>query len=186
MERLTSLPSYIEELSTKFFFKDKDKIAIRAKLQRELELMGLWQNAKTVLIERNKTKVFTDEQLTELYYRTEEYLLKKSNIDGLDFEQVKTIRKQNEEMLENLDFDHIKEENIGYQFATVTRAERIEFMLQALFEKFYEPIDIKQWEKDKQIYDLTVSQTKDYDDIDFIIAHQRLKEPTKSYTKPKD
>lgn len=186
MERLTSLPSYIEELSTKFFFKEKDKIAVRAKLQRELKDMGLWQKAETAIIGRNKTKLFTNEQLEKLYQRTEGYLLKKSNIDGLDHQQIESIRKRNKKMLEHFNFDRIEEEKIGYQFATVTRVERIEFMLEAIFDRFFAPINIKQWEEDKQLYELTVDETHDFDDIDFILAKHRLKNRIKYYTKPKD
>ena len=59
----------------------------------------------------------------------------------------------------------------------------MEVMLTALLQKFFEPLDIEQWNKDKATTHF--AELSDMTDTDYILACMRLNNPTTSYTKEK-
>ena len=68
-----------------------------------------------------------------------------------------------------------------YEPPKVTKREAMEVMLTALFEKFFEPLDIEQWNKDKATTHF--AELSDMTDTDYILACMRLNNPVQSYTQ---
>jgi len=53
--------------------------------------------------------------------------------------------------------------------------------LNIIFEKFFEPLDIEQWNKDKATTHF--AELSDMTDTDYILACMRLNNPVQSYTQ---
>lgn len=181
----TTLTEFVEEQLTKFDIPNNEKNhnKLRIKFTRTLKELEIWDKAETKLIGRKHTKVFTHQQLQMLYAEVEPYLLKNSNIDKEGLEE---HRRQHEEYLEYMhdrtQEDYIKEqEEAQYQPPTVTKNEAMEVMITALFEKFFEPLDLKQWNNDKALTFFT--DTIDAGNIDYFLASKRLSDPISAYTK---
>ncbi|HEL1593703.1 hypothetical protein [Streptococcus suis] len=188
MLRLTSLTEFVEEQMTKFEIPhtEKNLNKIRIKCTRVLKELDIWQNAKIELRGRNQTKVFTDQELQLLYTKIELYLLKFSDIN---IEELQAYRRQYEQYLEELhnmtQDDYMKQqEEAQYQPPTVTRSEAMEVMITALFEKFFEPIDVKQWNDDKAFAFFT--DNIDADSVDYFLVSKRLSDPVSAYVRPRN
>lgn len=187
MLKETTLTQFIEEQLTRFEIQDteKNRNKLRRKFIRTLEELEFWENAKTVLIERNKTKVFTPQQLQQLYNEVEPYLLKHGNIDIGELEE---YRRKYDEYLEELhsmtqeDYMKLQAES-QYEPPKVTQKEAMNVMVTALFEKFFEPLDIEQWNDDKAFAFFT--DLMDKDSIDYFNVAKRLNNPVKYYVKPR-
>ena len=65
----TTLTQFIDEQCTKLNLKKDQKtlMKMRTKFVRALKELGIWDKAETRLIDRSKTKVFTNAQLYELH-----------------------------------------------------------------------------------------------------------------------
>ena len=74
----TTLTQFIDEQCTKLNLKKDQKtlMKMRTKFVRTLKELGIWEKAETRLIDRSKTKVFTNAQLYELHQAVRPYLLK--------------------------------------------------------------------------------------------------------------
>lgn len=184
MTQYTTLSQFVEEQLTRFEIPDteKNQNKLRIKFTRELKKLGMWDSAKTKLIGRKHTKVFTPQNFQILYNGVEPYLLKLSNIDT---EKLKEHRHKLEEWLDELatPTDYYDYNQQQYKPPTVTQTEVIEVMITAIFEKFFEPLNIEQWNNDKA----TIFYTDDIDadSIDYFKSSERLKNPVASYTKEK-
>jgi hypothetical protein len=187
MPRLTTLTEFVEEQLTRFNIPETEKNhnKLRIKFTRTLKELGIWDEADTKLIGRKLTKVFTNQQLQQLYIKVEPYLLKRSKID---IEKLQAHRRKHEEYLENLhnfnQEDFIKQQQEEqYQPPTATENEIMQVMITALFEKFFEPLDIKKWNDDKAFVFYTDYQ--DADSVDYFLASSRLNDPVGNYVKPR-
>ena len=60
----------------------------------------------------------------------------------------------------------------------------MDVMITALFEKFFEPLDVQKWNQDKAT--IHFAQLSDMTDTDYILAAMRLNNPVKSYTTKKN
>ncbi|MEI4356090.1 hypothetical protein [Streptococcus suis] len=187
MLRLTTLTEFVEEQLTKFDIPNTEKNhnKLRIKFTRTLKDLGIWNEAETKLIGRKHTKVFTHLQLQQLYSEVEPYLLKHSKID---LEELETYRRKHSEYLEDLhnlsqDDYYIRQQEEQYQPPKVTRNEAMQIMITALFEKFFEPLDLKQWNDDKAFVFFT--DDIDADSVDYFLASKRLEDPVSSYVKPR-
>ena len=187
MENYTTLTQFIEEQCTRFEIPntEKNQRKLRIKFTRTLKELGIWDNAESKLIGRKHTKVFTPQQLQQLYSKVESYLLKHSDIDIEELEEyrqnlenyVEEIRNQtNESYQQQLEAEQ-------YEPPKVTKKEAMEVMLTALFEKFFEPLDVEKWNQDKAT--IHFSELSDMTDTDYVLASMRLNNPVQSYTKEK-
>lgn len=187
MSKYTTLTQFIEEQMEKFDIQDNEKnfFKLRQKFQRELKKLNIWEEANTKLIGRSKTRVFTKEQLSRLYIRVEAYLVKLSPIDKEKLESYRNQLESNKESFYNTDWNEFyKDEN--YPNIKVTKKMKQEFMLEAVFLKFFEPINTKQWEDDLELD----SVVDDFDEewagsIEVFNARQRLENKISAYTKEK-
>lgn len=187
MAKYTTLTQFIEEQMEKFDIQNNEKnfLKLRQKFQRELKKLNIWEDAETKLIGRAKTRVFTNEQLNKLYIHVEEYLIKISPIDKEKFESYRNQLESNKEAFYNTDWNEFyKDEN--YYSIKVTTEMKKDFMLEALFLKFFEPINTKQWEDDLELD----SVVDDFDEewagsVEVFNARQRLENKISAYTKEK-
>lgn len=186
MLRHTTLTEFVEEQLTKFDIPDTEKNhnKLRIKFTRTLKKLGIWDKAETKLIGRKHTKVFTEMQLQQLYNKVEPYLLKHSDIDE---EELEAYRSKLEDFLEK-SYDSSEEDFIGqqkeenpFQPPKVTKKEAMQVMLTALFEKFFEPLDLKKWNDDLALTFFT--DYIDADSVDYFLASKRLKDPVASYIR---
>lgn len=184
MTKKTTLTQFVQEQIERFSIEETPKTInkIRIKCTRVLKDLHIWDNADTQLIGRKQTKVFDRKQLEILYREIEPYLLNLSNIDLDDYNDYLTKHKEYmDKILEGNYDDYIDEEQ--YMAPRVTKEEMRDVMIEALFNLYYEPLDIKQWEKDKALTFYT--DPIDADNIEYYQAVKRLNNPLQSYTTPK-
>ena len=180
----TTLTQFVEEQIERFSIDDNPKTInkIRIKCTRVLKDLNLWDNAETKLIGRKQTKVFDSDQLSKLYSEIEPYLIKISNIDPDDYNDYLIKHKEYIDNMLNLNYEDNSEEE-QYMAPRVTKQEMQDVMIEALYNLYYEPLDIKQWENDKALTFYT--DHNDADNVDYYQALKRLNNPLQSYVKPK-
>lgn len=187
MPRYTTLTDYVNTQIEKFDIPDteKNRNKLRIKFTRTLQELGYWDTAEKRVIGRNETRLFTNEQLNNLSTEVEPYLLKQGNVDT---EELKEYRQNFENYVEEISNQtnesyqqQLEEEQ--YEPPKVTRKEAMEVMLTALFEKFFEPLDVQKWNQDKAT--IHFAELVDMTDTDYILASMRLNNPVQSYTKEK-
>ena len=137
---------------------------------------------QTKLVERSKTKIFPQWQIDELYKKTESYFLKIGNINEKELEN---YRKKIYEMFEERSNSQNSSTN-DFKTRKVQKSDKVALMIEALYSKYFEPIDEKKWN-----HDLEISESADLFDeevqgrIEVFEARKRLKNPLKSYVKEK-
>lgn len=187
MPRYTTLTDFVNTQIEKFDIPDteKNRNKLRIKFTRTLQQLGYWDTAEKKVIGRNETRLFTEQQLNHLSIEVEPYLLKQGNVDIEELEEyrqnlenyVEDIRNQtNESYQQQLEAEQ-------YEPPRVTKREAMEVMLTALFEKFFEPLDVQKWNQDKAT--IHFAELVDMTDIDYALASMRLNNPVQSYTKEK-
>lgn len=199
----TTLTQFIDEQCTKLNLKKDQKtlMKMRTKFVRTLKELGIWDKAETRLIDRSKTKVFTNAQLYELHQAVRPYLLKllpeheRLEIEQTQENNLNIIKEHIEEIetkltlsMEDYDLDEYKKYiEKQYEAPIPTQEEINNLMLEALFLKFFEPINIKQWSDDLDRINLIDPYDSDaVTDIINIKAQNRLKNKIKAYVKEKE
>ena len=183
MNSYTTLSEFVEQQMTKFGIEKNEKnfSKLRIKFTRVLKDLDIWEQAEKKLIGKKYTKVFSRQQLIALYNEVEPYLLKHSNID---IEKLEVHRREHAQYMDDLfsgKFDHHYSD--PYEAPKVSSQEKIEVMVTALFEKFFEPLDLETWNNDKAT--TFYLGPEDADNIDYFLAYERLNNPIQSYTKLK-
>ena len=193
MENQITLKNYIEHLTTLLDLPKTDNVQkkIQKKFERTLkDDLKIWETAETVPIAKTKAKVFNFSDLEKAYKLNENYLAKILQLDVISLEEQreynswlmsqKTIVSKEQFEKTNEAIKHANEQyNQKYK---VSLEEQNNVMLKALFEKFFTPIDINQWEHDR----IVVDNNKDTTDLVHLSAQQRLKEKDgKAYYKEK-
>ena len=198
----TTLTQFIDEQCTKLNLKKDQKtlMKMRTKFVRTLKELGIWEKAETRLIDRSKTKVFTNAQLYELHQAVRPYLLKllpeheRLEIEQTQENNLNIIKEHIDEVetkltlsMENYDLDEYKKYiEKQYEPPIPTQEEINSLMLEALFLKFFEPINIKQWSDDLALIDFIDPYDRDeVTDIINIKAQNLLKDKIKAYVKEK-
>ena len=187
MARYTTLTDYVNTQIEKFDIQDteKNRNKLRIKSTRTLQELGYWDTAEKKVIGRNETRLFTDEQLNQLSIKVEPYLLKQGNIDTEELEEYRQNFEQYIEDVSNQTNETYQQqiEAEQYEPPKVTKREAMEVMLTALFEKFFEPLDVQKWNQDKAT--IHFAELSDMTDTDYVLASIRLNNPVQSYTKEK-
>ncbi|PKZ95925.1 hypothetical protein [Streptococcus parasanguinis] len=183
MNEYTTLTEFVKKQMTKFGIEENEKnfSKLRIKCTRALKDLDIWDQAETKLIGKKYTKVFSRQQLISLYNEVESYLLRHSNID---IEKLEAHRREHSQYMDDLfsgRFD--KYHSDSYEAPKVSAQEKMEVMITALFEKFFEPLDLKTWNDDKAT--TFYLGPEDADNIDYFLASERLNNPLQSYTQPK-
>lgn len=187
MPRYTTLTDYVNTQIEKYDIPDteKNRSKLRIKFTRELQRLRYWDTAEKKVIGRNETRLFTDEQLNQLSIEVEPYLLKQGNVDTEELEEYRqNFEKYIEDIHNQTNESHQQQlEAEQYEPPKVTKREAMEVMLTALFEKFFEPLDVQKWNQDKET--IHFAELTDMTNTDYILASMRLKNPVQSYTKEK-
>ena len=187
MPRYTTLTDFVNTQIEKFDIPDteKNRNKLRIKFTRELQRLGYWDTAEKKVIGRNETRLFTDEQLNQLSIEVEPYLLKQGNVDTEELEEYRqNFEKYIEDIHNQTNESHQQQlEAEQYEPPKVTKREATEVMLTALFEKFFEPLDVQKWNQDKAT--IHFAELSDMTDTDYVLASIRLNNPVQSYTKEK-
>ena len=182
--KLKRLSEFIDDMIQKYQIEETKNIkkSLRRKFVTELEAMGQWDKANSKTFGRNRTKVFNYEILDRLEKRCERYLVKKS---GFDFDKFKDYKSNinSENYFEELAEDELKDMHERAVFrswaGSISKEEIRDVMLTALFEKFFTPLDVEQWQKDSDI--LTIVDVND--DRESSFEYYRAKERYSSYNK---
>ncbi|KXU10502.1 hypothetical protein O3639_01035 [Streptococcus mitis] len=182
--KLKRLSEFINDMIQKYQIEETKNIkkSLRIKFVRELEVMGEWDKAKYKTFERSRTKVFTYKILDRLEKRCEAYLVKKSGNDYNKFiDYQRSIDGEN--YFKELTEDELKDmqEKVAFRSwaGSISKEEIRDVMLTALFEKFFTPIDIEQWQNDSDI--LTIVDVND--DRESSFEYYRAKERYSSHNK---
>lgn len=182
--KLKRLSEFINDMIQKYQIEETKNIkkSLRIKFVRELEVMGEWDKAKYKTFERSRTKVFTYKILDRLEKRCEAYLVKKSGNDYnkfIDYQRSIDGENYSKELTE----DELKDmqEKVAFRSwaGSISKEEIRDVMLTALFEKFFTPIDIEQWQNDSDI--LTIVDVND--DRESSFEYYRAKERYSSHNK---
>ena len=182
--KLKRLSEFIDDMIQKYQIEEIKNIkkSLRRKFVTELEAMGQWDKANSKTFGRNRTKVFNYEILDRLEKRCERYLVKKS---GFDFDKFKDYKSNidSENYFEEATEDELKDMHEKAVFrswaGSISKEEIRDVMLTALFEKFFTPLDVEQWQKDSDI--LTIVDVND--DRESSFEYYRAKERYSSYNK---
>lgn len=184
MMSYTTLSEFIDEQITRFKIEptENNLNKIRSKCVRTLKKLNLWENAETKLVERSKTKIFPQWQIDDLYKETEPYFLKIGNIDEKELEN---YRQNIYKMFEERSNSQTSSAN-NFETIKVSKSEKVALMIEALYNKYFEPIDEKQWNHDLEISDsASLFDEEVQGGIEVFEARKRLKNPIKSYVKEK-
>lgn len=177
MDKTITLQEYVEHQISAFKIKNtsKNQEKIKMKAMRELQKLGLWQQAKTKKVSRYTIKVFNNDEIALLNQKMENYLLKEG---GLDVKEYLRLKKQNAETIEDPDLRTVN--NLDSLFASnIPRDDLQMVMLTALFEKFFTPINLEQWEYDQYMLDFAYQDDEIVTTPEFIQAQMRLNDPKK-------
>ena len=187
MPRYTTLTDFVNTQIEKYDIPDteKNRSKLRIKFTRELQKLGYWETAEKKVIGRNETRLFSDQQLNDLSIEVEPYLLKQGNVDIEELEEYRqNLENYVEEIRNQTNESHQQQlEAEQYEAPRVTKREAMEVMLTALFQKFFEPLDLQKWNEDKAT--IHFAELTDMTDFDYIRASRRLNNPVQSYTKEK-
>ncbi|HEL9633200.1 TPA: hypothetical protein U0K46_002261, partial [Streptococcus suis] len=168
---------------------------VQKKIQKKFERtlkddLKIWETAETVPIAKTKAKIFNFSDLEKAYKLNENYLAKILKLDVVGLEKQREYNSwlaSQKTIVSKEQFDKtneaIKHANEQYnQKYKVSLEEQNNVMLKALFEKFFTPLDINQWEHDR----IVVDNNKDTTDLVYLSAQKRLKEKDgKAYYKEK-
>lgn len=191
MKDMMTLKEYIAYLSTILNLPDTENVQkkITKKFERTLKNeLNAWDDAKTIKIAKTKAKIFPKSTLEKVYKLNDLYLAK---ILQLDTEKIKKQQIENDFIFQNS--KPLTKEELEYNTEVIQSAndyynqnykisieEQNNVMLKALFEKFFTPLDIKQWESDK----ILIDNTDDINDLAYIAAQDRLNQKDgKAYYK---
>ena len=193
MENQITLKNYIEHLTTLLDLPKTDNVQkkIQKKFERTLkDDLKIWETAETVPVAKTKAKVFNFSDLEKAYKLNENYLAKILKLDVVGLEEQREYNSwlmSQKTIVSKEQFDKtnetVKSANEQYnQKYKVSLEEQNNVMLKALFERFFTPLDIKQWEKDKMI----VENVTDTNDLNYLSAQQRLNQQDgRAYYKEK-
>lgn len=188
MKNKYTLTTYIEDIFTNYEieYTKKNFNAIRIKFERELKRLNLWENAEQKLIGKKITRLFHYLDLKKVEVISRDYLLKKSKIDKNKY--LKHLDKYDYYM-ENRDIINDKinnelEDSYNNYTPYVSEQEKINLMIEALFYKFFNGIDVEKWQKDLERVEFT--DESDADDIVYFSALNRLDNKVKSYIIEKE
>ncbi|HEL0415123.1 TPA: hypothetical protein TUM69_001655 [Streptococcus equi subsp. zooepidemicus] len=190
--KVKTLADFIEDVIQKYEIRETKNIrkTLRAKFFRELTNMGEWEKAKSRTIGRNRTRVFQYEVLDKLEKKCQKYLIKQSGYDPVKFKEYQQSlqggEEYSEEEIAKLE-EKIQSDRVFRKWAgSISKSEIMEVMIKALFEKFFTPIDLEQWQRDSDFLTIVDSDDERIESFDYFKAKERYQSYNKSaYYKEK-
>ena len=166
LQNYYTISDLTHHLITKYEIEDNENNfkAVRAKLVRMIKELNI------TVLKKDQTGFISQSDCLTIEYRITNYLLKRSSMT--QDEQYEKMRQDELEYIKPVSEDQI------------TRA-----MITALFNLFFEPIDIEQWNKDHEllqsIFDYSTDD-EDFTDIETFRALERYNNPHMFYTKKRE
>lgn len=189
MKNDITLTVFVEDILTNYEieYTEKNFNKVRMKFERELKRLHVWDKCEQKLIGKKKTRVFPLSMLKRVENNCHNYLLKIGNIDMEHyFKYLKEYEEQMEKRYEEEPIVLDKRGNIiedPYPYVCVSKRDKVYLMIEALYSKFFEPIDVEKWESD--LNRLAYIDDIDMDEIPNYQASKRLENKVKYYVKEK-
>lgn len=198
MKNYYTISDFTQYLITKYEIENNKNNfrAVRTKVVRTIEEL------KINLVKSEPAALIRRADCLTIEYQLTRYLLKRSSIskEKLDeyfkyvddyYEREKEIDEYYEElasMTQDEQIEKMRENELGY-IKPVSDEQITRAMITALFNLFFEPIDIEQWNKDNEWLETAFNITShelDITDIETFRALERYNNPHMYYTKKRE
>lgn len=183
MKNHTSLNDFIKNQMTLYNIENNKKnfSKIYKKCQRTLINIGFWEKAKTILIGKNKTKIFDENQISQLKKETSNYFLKLSKHDKAKFDKIKKDNWNNFFASINENYDYLNDTKIEpdknikntYSSPKVQKGDIMFIMLASIFEINFK-LDLKTWQEDLEFCDKLYLIENPEEQVEFISSDEYI------------
>lgn len=198
LQNYYTISDLTHHLITKYEIEDNENNfkAVRAKLVRMIKELNI------NVLKKDQTGFISQSDCLTIEYRITNYLLKRSSmteerreqyrkyIDDY-YEREKAAQRYQDElesMTQDEQYEKMRQDELEY-IKPVSEDQITRAMITALFNLFFEPIDIEQWNKDHEllqsIFDYSTDD-EDFTDIETFRALERYNNPHMFYTKKRE
>lgn len=198
MENYYTISDFTNHLMTKYEIQDNKNNfrAVRTKVVRTIE------NLKINLVKAEPAALISRADCLTIEYQLTKYLLKRSSIseERLDEyfkyveeyyegeEAAQRYQDELESMTQDEQYEKMRQDELEY-VKPVSEDQITRAMITALFNLFFTPIDIEQWNKDHELLDSIFNFSTDDEDITDIETFRALKRynnPHMFYTQKRE
>lgn len=198
MQNYYTISDLTHHLITKYEIEDNENNfkAVRAKLVRTIKELNI------NVPKKDQTGFISQSDCLTIEYRITNYLLKRSSMTEERREQYRKYiddyyerqkaaqryRDELESMPQDEQYEKMRQDELEY-IKPVSEDQITRAMITALFNLFFEPIDIEQWNKDHEllqsIFDYSTDD-EDFTDIETFRALERYNNPHMFYTQKRE
>lgn len=198
LQNYYTISDLTHHLITKYEIEDNENNfkAVRAKLVRMIKELNI------NVLKKDQTGFISQSDCLTIEYRITNYLLKRSSMTEERREQYRKYiddyyerekaaqryRDELESMTQDEQYEKMRQDELEY-IKPVSEDQITRAMITALFNLFFEPIDIEQWNKDHEslqsIFDYSTDD-EDFTDIETFRALERYNNPHMFYTKKRE
>lgn len=198
LQNYYTISDLTHHLITKYEIEDNENNfkAVRAKLVRMIKELNI------NVLKKDQTGFISQSDCLTIEYRITNYLLKRSSMTEERREQYRKYiddyyerekaaqryRDELESMTQDEQYEKMRQDELEY-IKPVSEDQITSAMITALFNLFFEPIDIEQWNKDHEllqsIFDYSTDD-EDFTDIETFRALERYNNPHMFYTKKRE
>ena len=198
MQNYYTISDLTHHLITKYEIEDNENNfkAVRAKLVRTIKELNI------NVPKKDQTGFISQSDCLTIEYRITNYLLKRSSmpkerleqyfkyVDDYDKGEEAAQRYQDEleSMTQDEQYEKMRQDELEY-IKPVSEDQITKAMIKALFNLFFTPIDIEQWNKDHEllqsIFDYSTDEL-DFTDIETFRALERYNNPHMYYTQKRE
>ena len=198
MQNYYTISDLTHNLITKYEIEDNENNfkAVRAKLVRTIKELNI------NVPKKDQTGFISQSDCLTIEYRITNYLLKRSSMTEERREQYRKYiddyyerekaaqryRDELESMTQDEQYEKMRQDELEY-IKPVSEEQITRAMITALFNLFFEPIDIEQWNKDHEllqsIFDYSTDD-EDFTDIETFRALERYNNPHMFYTQKRE
>ena len=198
MQNYYTISDLTHHLITKYEIEDNENNfkAVRAKVVRTIKDLNI------NVPKKDQTGFISQSDCLTIEYRITNYLLKRSSMTEERREQYRKYiddyyerekaaqryRDELESMTQDEQYEKMRQDELEY-IKPVSEDQITRAMITALFNLFFEPIDIEQWNKDHEllqsIFDYSTDD-EDFTDIETFRALERYNNPHMFYTKKRE
>lgn len=198
MQNYYTISDLTHHLITKYEIEDNENNfkAVRAKLVRTIKELNI------NVPKKDQTGFISQSDCLTIEYRITNYLLKRSSMTEERREQYRKYiddyyerekaaqryRDELESLPQDEQYEKMRQDELEY-IKPVSEEQITRAMITALFNLFFEPIDIEQWNKDHELLDsiFTFStDDEDFTDIETFRALERYNNPHMYYTQKRE
>lgn len=198
LQNYYTISDLTHHLITKYEIEDNENNfkAVRAKLVRTIKELNI------NVPKKDQTGFISQSDCLTIEYRITNYLLKRSSMTEERREQYRKYiddyyerekaaqryRDELESMTQDEQYEKMRQDELEY-IKPVSEEQITRAMITALFNLFFEPIDIEQWNKDHEllqsIFDYSTDD-EDFTDIETFRALERYNNPHMFYTQKRE